>query len=136
MLGSLEWAEKKKEFSETVVLINLCLKTNAVVGNGDIWCHLCDYLLTRYLKVTPPLPIAITPLVNLTRCSIDLQNPSLASSVSLLLNKWHGPSTQLLDFTFKHCEFTLSSTILSFHLKIVQFLKKYPQCKENIDYNP
>lgn len=119
-----------------MVLINLAIKTNAVQGNGEIWCHLCDHILSKYLNTTPPLQITITPLINLTKCSIDLENPALCSSLSLLLKKWHAHLTQLLDHTFKHCEFSLASTVLNLHLKVVQFLKKYPQYQHTIDYQP
>lgn len=118
-------ADKKKDFSDGVMMINLVLKTMAV-GNGETWANVCDSLLASYLNTSPPLSIIITPLINLTKAAQDLQTPQLLASVTVLLRKWWHPVTNLLDFSQTRHEFTLSTVVMQLHVCIVQLLKQCP----------
>lgn len=132
---SVASVEKKKVFSEGVVLINLAMRTMAL-GDGQIWSQLCDYLLSTCLHRTPPMPVVITPLMNFVKIAYDTNFPYLVTSASLLLKKWWQPITNLLDFSFLRHDFSLSSIVLNLHVKIVQLIRKHPHLKEELNYQP
>ena len=119
-----------------MILINYSLRTTAV-GNGSAWLPLLDTLLTTYLPSHPPLPNCITPLLNLLKAANSLPpNREFLINTCTLLSKWWFKITSILDRSFKRHEFTLCSVVLNFNIEIVQLIKKYPDVKPQIQYDP
>ena len=82
------------------------------------------------------MPIVISPMINFIKVAYDTNSLTLVSHATVLLKKWWQTITNLLDFSFARHEFTLSSIVLNFHVKTVQLIKKHPQIKEELNYQP
>jgi hypothetical protein len=63
---NISTANRKPKFTEAVNLVNMAIKTTAVSHSAP-WIQLVNQILTQFLQVKPPVPIIITPLINLAK---------------------------------------------------------------------
>lgn len=93
---NIQSAQRKPKLTEAVNLLNLALKTNAVT-DVQPWVTLTAQILQRYLPARPPLPIVITPILNLSRLALQSENQGLIADVVVGMGQWEQPISQLLE---------------------------------------
>jgi hypothetical protein len=96
MLESILNAQDKTQFTSAVNLLNYSLKTNAVSSTIDTWIYIINEVMTKFVNASPPLPLVLTPLINLTKAVVHLDNEDLITKIAGLLSYWATSSISLL----------------------------------------
>jgi predicted MPP superfamily phosphohydrolase len=89
-------AQDKTQLTKAINLLNFALKTYAITSNIDTWIYLINEVMTRFVNPETPLPIVITPLINLAKAVIHLKNDDVITRAAELLSFWANSTIVLL----------------------------------------
>lgn len=78
----------KTQFCSAVNLLNYALKTNAVKSIIDTWIYIITEVMKKFVNANPPLPLVLTPLINLTKAVVHNDNEELITKISEVLSYW------------------------------------------------
>jgi hypothetical protein len=136
LLENIFNAPGKRELTAAINLLNLALKTNAI-SNVEIWTHLINEVENRYLIVDKPLPIIISPLVNLGKAALSLNREEIMRKVVDLLAYWASFAIDLLgNITRPKIEFNISNAVVHLHLTILQIYYSKQELLRESKYIP
>lgn len=87
-------AQSKDTLTETINLISLALKTNAI-SKIHVWAHIVNEIALRFLSPERPMAIVLSPLVQLGKAALHVGG-DVRTKAAEVLGKWAGPASELL----------------------------------------
>lgn len=77
-------------------MLNYALKTYAVSSKIDTWLYVINEIMTRFVNLDTPLPLVLTPLINITKAVEHLKDDGLTTKIAEFLSGWATSSLSLL----------------------------------------